>query len=305
MRREVEEVAALLPPLEGVACLPLDAGGVAALSFTPALAAPRRTMLYLHGGGFAVGSARSHRDIAGRLALAAHARVVSLDYRLAPENPFPAALEDALAAYRWTIAREARPQDVVVAGDSAGGGLVLSTLVALRDSGEPLPAAAVCISPWVDLEALGTSMTTNVALDPTIQRDGVLRAAALYLGSADPRTPLASPIHADLAGLPPLLIQVGTAETLLDDARRIAELAWRAGVAVTLEIWEGMVHDWHLFACMLHEGREAIDRIGRFARHHAAPSESVAVHGVIPLRSPRHGLGTRDSTRSTFVGTVN
>jgi acetyl esterase/lipase len=177
-------------------------------------------------------------------------------------------VEDSTAAYRWLLSTGVDPARLVIAGDSAGGGLTVATLVALRDAGEPLPAAAVCLSPWVDLEALGESMTTRAEADPMVQREGLLQTAKAYLGDADPRTPLATPLYADLRELPPLLIQVGTAETLLDDSTRLAERAKSAGVDVALEVWDDMFHVWQFFAGMLPEGQQAIDRIGEFIRKH-------------------------------------
>jgi acetyl esterase/lipase len=190
--------------------------------------------------------------------------VLLIDYRLAPEHPHPAAVEDAVAAYRFLLQQGISPKRIALAGDSAGGGLVVATLVALRDAGEKLPAAGVSLSPWIDLECLGESMKTKAALDPMVQKEGVLQLAALYLGGKSPRTPLAAPLYADLSGLPPLLIQVGTAETLLDDASRLAERARKAGVNVTYDPWEGMIHVWQLFAPMLDEGKQAIDKLGAF-----------------------------------------
>jgi acetyl esterase/lipase len=191
-----------------------------------------------------------------------------VEYRLAPEHPFPAAVEDATAAYRWLLASGVRPAGIAIAGDSAGGGLTLATLVALRDAGDPLPAAAVCLSPWVDLEGIGDSMATKAAADPFVRKEMIQFMAQQYLGERSLRTPLAAPLYADLHGLPPLLIQVGTAETLLDDSTRIAERARAAGVSVTLDTWDNMIHVWQLFAPMLPEGQQAIERIGAFIREH-------------------------------------
>ena len=161
-----------------------------------------------------------------------------IDYRLAPEHPHPAAVEDSVAAYRWMLAQGLKPARIAVAGDSAGGGLTVATLVAIRDAKLPLPGAGACLSPWVDLEGIGESMTTKADVDPIVQKAGLLQMAAAYLGGKAPRTPLAAPLYADLSGLPPLLIQVGTAETLLDDASRLAERARKAGVTVSYEPWE-------------------------------------------------------------------
>ena len=249
---------------EGVTCTPVDAGGVSAEWSVAAGVDETKVVLYVHGGGYVMGSAGSHRDVTGRLSKAAGARVLSLNYRLAPEHPFPAPVDDAVAAYRWLLAQGISPGNIAVAGDSAGGGLAIATLLALRDAGEPLPAAGIGISPWVDMEGTGESMTTRAAVDPVVQKEGLLGMAKLYLGDADPKNPLAAPLHADLAGLPPLLLQVGDAETLLDDSTRLAEKARAAGVDVTLKVWDEMPHVWHLFAPILPEGRQAIDEIGSF-----------------------------------------
>jgi monoterpene epsilon-lactone hydrolase len=251
-----------------VRCDPVDAGGVPAEWITTPGVVPERVIYYLHGGGYVIGSINTHREMVSRLSRAAGARVLILDYRLAPENPFPAAVDDSVAAYRWLLSDGVDPARLVIAGESAGGGLTVATLVALRDASEPLPRAGICLSPWVDLECLGESMVTKAAMDPLVNRDGGLIWAKAYLGDADPRTPLASPLHADLMGLPPLLIQVGTAECLFDDATRLADRARAAGVDVTLEPWDDMIHMWHMFAAILPEGQQAIDRIGEFIHQH-------------------------------------
>jgi len=251
-----------------VRCDSVDAGGVPAEWITTPGVVAERVIYYLHGGGYVLGSINTHREMVSRLSRAANARVLIIDYRLAPENRFPAALDDSVAAYRWLLSVGVAPARLVIAGDSAGGGLTVATLVALRDAGEPLPRTGVCLSPWVDLECLGESMATKAGIDPMVTRDSVLMLAKAYLGDANPRTPLASPLYADLAGLPPLLIQVGTTEALFDDAKRLADRARAAGVDVTLEPWDDMVHVWHLFAAILPEGQQAIDRIGEFVRQH-------------------------------------
>ncbi len=224
------------------------------------------TLLYLHGGGYVIGSINSHRDLISRLARAAGARALAIDYRLAPEHPFPAAVEDATKAYRWLLRQGVRPEKIVVAGDSAGGGLTVATLLALRDAGDALPAAAVCISPWTDLEITGETMVTKKDVDPMIRPEDAKGGAERYHGTTDPSHPLISPINADLSGLPPMLVQVGTSEVLLSDSTRLAERAKAAGVDVTLEQWEEMIHVWHFFAFMLPEGQQAIDRIGEYVR---------------------------------------
>jgi phosphinothricin tripeptide acetyl hydrolase len=225
-------------------------------------------VLYLHGGGYVIGSPPSHRHLAAAIAGAAAANALLLDYRLAPEHPYPAAVEDATAAYRWLLARGIAPGSVVIAGDSAGGGLTVATLLALREARVPLPAAGVCISPWVDLTCSGGSYVTKAAADPIVGRAGVEQMARAYLGSTAPREPLASPLFADLRGLPPLLIHVGSEEVLLDDSVQLAERARAAGVDTTLEVYERMIHVWHWFLPMLDEAQTAVEAIGRFARRH-------------------------------------
>jgi monoterpene epsilon-lactone hydrolase len=268
LRANFEAMAGAFPLPDAVTCDPVRIGDLRAEWHRPAGAGDDAAILYLHGGGYVVGSLATHRTLVAAIAAAAAIPALAIDYRLAPEWPFPAALEDATAAYRWLLAQGIAPERVVVAGDSAGGGLTLATLVALRDAKTPLPAAAVCLSPWVDLEGVGESMTVRAARDPIISRDLVVWLARKYLGALDSRTPLAAPLYAELGGLPPLLIQVGEAETLYDDAVRIAERATKAGVVVTLDPWPDMIHVWQLFAPMAPEGRDAIAAIGRFIRRH-------------------------------------
>lgn len=246
----------------------VDAGGVPAEWVAAPGIDDGQIILYLHGGGYVIGSPATHRRLAYDLSAAAGARVLLLDYRLAPEHPFPAAVDDAARAWRWLLAQGFRGERLAVAGDSAGGGLTISTLVNLRDQRLALPACAVAISPWVDLEGLGHSITARAEQDPMVQRDGLLWMASLYLGGADPRTPLAAPLHADLNGLPPVLVQVGTAETLLDDSLRIADRLQASGVAVTLRVWPNMIHVWPLFAPHLSEGRDGCIEAGEFIRRH-------------------------------------
>jgi epsilon-lactone hydrolase len=238
--------------------------GVGAQMLTPADCDADRAILYLHGGGYVFGSLKSHAGMVAEVARAARCRVLQLDYRRAPEHPFPAAVEDATAAYQWLLRRGFAPERIAIAGDSAGGGLVLSMLVASRAQGIPLAGAAVCLSPWVDMEATGESYRTRERIDPLVQRKVVDEVTRLYLNGQDPRTPTASPIHADLTGFPPLLIQVGEREILFSDSEALAKKARALGVDVTFEEWPGMVHVWHLHYPMLASGREAIERIGLF-----------------------------------------
>jgi epsilon-lactone hydrolase len=233
------------------------------------------TVLYLHGGGYYFCSPQTHRSLVFALARRSSARIFSLDYRLAPEHPFPAALDDALAAYRRLVADGVSPRTIVIAGDSAGGGLALATLLALRDAGDPLPAGGLLFSPWTDLAATGASITSNDGRDPMFFGAAVGRAARLYLGDADARDPLASPVYGRFDGLPPLFIQVGDTEVLLDDSTRVADRARAAGITVDLEIWPKMPHAFQMFAPFMPEANRALDRAANF------------VHSVVALDNER------------------
>jgi epsilon-lactone hydrolase len=237
---------------------PVTAGGMQAEWTTTPNAARDAALLYLHGGGYVIGSLDSHRHLAAEAGRACGIAGLALDYRLAPEHPFPAAVEDALAGYRFLLGRGLAPGRIAIAGDSAGGGLVVAAMLAIRDAGLPQPSCGWYISPWVDMEALGETMTSRALADPTVQRAGLLDMARLYLNGADWRSPLAAPIYADLTGLMPLMIQVGACETLIDDALRLAGAAGAADIRVDLQIWPEMIHVWHLFHPELTAGREAI-----------------------------------------------
>jgi acetyl esterase/lipase len=269
-RERMEKLADFLGGAPDARVEKVNAGGVpAAWVAAPGIDAGR-AILYLHGGGYVIGSVNTHLRLAYDLSAAASARVLLIDYRLAPEHPFPAAVDDATRAWNWLIAQGYDPKRLAIAGDSAGGGLTIAVTVNLRDKGLGPPACAVAISPWVDLEGLGGSMTTLAAVDPMVQKQGLLWMAGLYLNGADPKHPLAAPLYADLKGLPPMLIQVGTAETLLDDATRIAEKLHAAGVEAKLSVWPNMIHVWPLFAPHLSEGREGCAEAGAFIRAHTA-----------------------------------
>ncbi len=268
-RAGFEQMGAMFPVDADIKREPVTANGVKAEWVSAPDADPGRAILYLHGGGYVIGSINTHRSLAARLSRAAKARVLVIDYRLAPEHPFPAAVDDSVAAYRWMLAQGLKASRIAVSGDSAGGGLTAATLVAIRDAKLPVPAAGALLSPWVDMEGIGESMTSKDSVDPMVHKDGLLGMAKAYLAGQNPRTPLAAPLYADLTGLPPLLIQVGTAETLLDDSSRLAERAKKAGVNVTYEPWENMIHVFQLFAPMLDEGQQAIEKIGAFVRKHA------------------------------------
>jgi monoterpene epsilon-lactone hydrolase len=243
----------------------VDAGGVFAHWLDAPGADAERVLLFLHGGGFELGSLRSDGELAARLGRASGMRVLFPEYRLAPEHPFPAAVDDVLAVWRWLRAEGQGARSIAVAGDSAGGGLAVSLLVAARDAGQELPAAGVLMSPTVDLTSSGASMTERVDQDPFSTPEMLRRFAAQYLAGADPRTPLASPLFASLSGLPPLLILVGTADLLLSDSERLAAEAAEAGVDVTLEVGEGLPH---VYPIMLGtpEAAEATERMGKFLR---------------------------------------
>ncbi len=266
MRASMEAATQVLPLPDDVRCESVDAGGVPAEWTTTPGAAADRVLIYFHGGGYISGSVGTHRLLVGDLSRVSGMRVLSVDYRLGPEHPFPAAVEDAVKAYKFVRARGIPAARIAFAGDSAGGGLTVATLLALRDAREALPAAGVCISPWLDLSLSGESMTSKAAVDPMLGDARLRTMATGYLAGTDARTPLASPLFADLGGLPPLLVHVGTAEVLLDDATRFAERARKAGVAVELEVWDDMIHVWHAFAIVLPEGKQALDRIGAYLR---------------------------------------
>lgn len=229
-----------------------------------------QVILYLHGGAFFLPYDKPHLDLVARLGRSARMSALLVDYRLAPEHPYPAALDDVITSYQWLLERGHSPTNLTIAGDSSGGTLTLAALLWLRDAGVSLPAAAVCLSPWTDLSGSGDSMQSNARADFINSVTHLKVTANLYAGDHDLRAPLISPLYADLAGLPPLLIQVGTKEVLLDDSTRLAERARSAGVDVTLETWTGMFHVFQLCAGLVPEARKAIDHIAAFLRHRAA-----------------------------------
>ncbi len=264
-RRNFEIFMAAMPGAADVAFDEIHIADRSAVWLKPPEAPDSRVLLFFHGGGFVIGSPRTHRGLAGDLARAAGARALSVDYRLAPEHPFPAALDDCIAAYRWLLDQDIPAEAIVLAGDSAGGNLVLASLLTLRDSGIPLPRGACLFSPWVDLALAGDSFESKASIDPRMTQQTLRNYAKAYLAGRDALLPLASPLYArTLSGLPPLLIQVGSDELLLDDATRLATRAGHANVGVRLEIWPGMTHVWQAYAPMLGEGRQAIDEAGRF-----------------------------------------
>jgi len=265
-RRARLDAIGAAPPAADIPLESVDAGGVAAeWSLAPG-SDGARVLIYLHGGGYCSGSIASHRGMVTEVGRAAKVRTLAVGYRLAPEHPFPAALEDALAAYGFLLDHGIAPGRIAIGGDSAGGGLTLATMISLRDAGNPLPGCAWLVSPWVDLKMTGASIVDKAEVDPLIAKPYLEELASAYLAGADPAGALASPLNADLAGLPPLLVQVGSAETLLDDAVRIARKAAVADVAVRLEVWPHMIHAWHLWAAELDDGRRAIASAGAFIR---------------------------------------
>jgi len=271
-RRSIRAAARWIPrPPAGTEVQAVDAGGVPGEFVATAATRHDRHLLFLHGGGYVTGSPALYRHFTWRIATAARARVLAIDYRLAPEHPFPAALDDALGAYRWLLAGRADPQRTAVIGDSAGGGLALALLLRLRDDGLERPAAAIALSPWTDLALSGASLSLNAKSDPMLNVAGARLFAGCYLAGADPRNPYASPLYGNPAGLPPTLIHVGSDEILRDDAVRMADNLRAAGCLVQLEVWPRMPHGWHLFAPVLPEARTAIGRIGAFTDQVLAP----------------------------------
>lgn len=256
--------------LPGVQAEEFNANGVTGDWVWMPGAAADRVLLYFHGGAYVMGSARTHRDLAARLSQATGVRVAVPNYRLAPENPYPAALEDATAVYVWLLDQGIKPQHIAFCGDSAGGNLAVVTLLALREAGVALPAAAILLSPWTDFTLSGESVKTRAKVDPMIRLDAADEQFAAYVGRADRADPLISPIFADLQGLPPLLIHVGNDEVLLDDSVRMAERARAAGVEVELKIWDGMWHVFQTLAVMLPEGQESIAELGQFVKDHVS-----------------------------------
>jgi len=257
IRSAMDAALAQIRPVEGTRMAPGDFGGVSGEEVVCANSRPIGTVLYLHGGGYVIGGPQTYRGLTARLAKGTGASVVSIDYRLAPEHPFPAALDDAEAAYRALLARQPA-SSIVVAGDSAGGGLSLALALRLKQAGLPQPAGIFVISPWTDLQQSSETCTTKAAADPMLSREGLDSMASAYLGGANGRDPMASPVHGDYAGVAPILIHVGADEVLLGDSVSLSLAAGASGAAVRLEIWPEMIHVWHSFADRLAPAREAI-----------------------------------------------
>lgn len=257
-----------LPVDDSVRVRESELGGVHGVWYRPEGADPGGTILYFHGGGYMFGTARNSGHVTARLASQAGVNAFSVDYRLSWQAPFPAALKDALLSYTALLDTGRAPKTIALAGDSAGGGLVFALLIAIRDNGLPLPAVGFSSSAFTDLTVSGDSVSE--VDDPIVSRAGLKMLADSYLCGADPTTPLASPLHGDLSGLPPLLLQVGEREILRDDTTRIAERARAAGVDVTLEVLNGLIHIWQYFGPDLPETRESEQRAGRFIRSRLA-----------------------------------
>jgi acetyl esterase/lipase len=267
MRKDIDARGSAFGLKPDVTVDKVTANGVSAEWTSTPDAARDAAILYLHGGGYVIGSLDSHRHVVAEAGRAAGVRTLAIDYRLAPEHPFPAPVDDTLAAYRFLLSSGIKPGRIAIAGDSAGGGLVVGAMLAIKDAGLPQPGCGWCISPWVDMQALGASFTDRSATDPTVQKATIEFMAQTYLGGADPRSPYAAPIYGDLKGLAPLLIQVGACETLLDDSLQLARVAGMADVMVDLQIWPEMIHVWHLFHPQLAAGRRAIAAGGNFVRN--------------------------------------
>jgi acetyl esterase/lipase len=289
-RERLDEVGAVWPVAGDVTLEAVNAGGPAGeFSIVPG-SDSSKVLVFFHGGGYCSGSIVSHRRMVTEAGRVCGARTLAVGYRLAPEHPFPAALDDALAAWQFLHARGIEAHRMLIGGDSAGAGLALALLQRLRDAGEALPACAWLVSPWTDLTMSGDTLASKDAVDPLIHKPYLEELAAAYIPAAiDRRDPRISPLFANLAGLPPLLVQVGSEETLLADATRFAEVAGAARVAVTLEVWPHMIHAWPLWNAGLEAGRQALVHLGAFARRHMAQGERAlrAVTSARPAAPPR------------------
>ncbi len=268
LRDNMNAQSGMMPAPDGISFEEATVGGVAGLWARPDGGVTDAVVLYLHGGGYVIGSPDSHRNITAQLAQRLGCSVLSLDYALAPEAPHPAAVNDAVAAYQALLADGIAPSKIAISGDSAGGGLTLAMLMKLRDDGIAMPACAVPLSPWTDLTLSGDSMQSMAGLDPMCNADGLGRMAAWFVGDHDYQDPYISPLFGDATGLPPLLIHVGEIETLRDDAVRFATLAAAAGVDCTVKVFPEMVHVFQVFAGIVPEADAALDEIAEFLRTH-------------------------------------
>jgi epsilon-lactone hydrolase len=268
-RQRLDEIGSVWPVASDVTLAPVDVDGIAGEWSTVPDSDSSRVLLFLHGGGYCSGSIISHRRMVSEAGRAAGVRTLAIAYRLAPENPFPAAFDDALNAWHFLRGHGIAAEHIAIGGDSAGGGLSLAVALKLRNNKEKLPACLWLVSPWTDLTMSGSTLVTKDAVDPLIHKGYLCELADAYLGrAADRRDPSVSPLFAELTGMPPMLIQVGSAETLLDDSVRLAAATGQADVPVSLEIWPHMIHAWHLWNARLEPGREALRSAGTFMREH-------------------------------------
>ncbi|MEC9247727.1 MAG: alpha/beta hydrolase [Pseudomonadota bacterium] len=268
MRETLDNVGGKSSRLSEVLCERLRIEGREIYHFHTSRAPIEKIILYLHGGGYVMGSSKSHRALLERLCVSFGGSVFSVDYRLAPEFPFPAALDDVLNVYNWFLRDGLSPGQLVVAGDSAGGGLALATLINIREEGLPQPACGMFISPWTDLAVTGESIESCAAIDPIVNKETLVKFRSMYLNGALATTPLASPLYANLQGLCPILIQVGGSEILLDDSLRLASKLKEVEVDTCLQIWDDMIHVWHIFSPVLDKGKEAIKVLASYANNH-------------------------------------
>lgn len=266
-RERMEQIGEAFPPPEEVKIEAFSLEGLPAEWLTPPGFKGKRTLLYFHGGGFVAGSLNSSRNLAAHIALAGDIRVLNVEYRLAPENPYPAAVEDALTAYRWLLDQGVVPGKIAVGGDSAGGGLALGLMHWLRKGKHPFPGALALMSPATDATFSGDSFKENEESDILFEKEHLTRFLKAYLGAHPPDDPLASPLFGNFDGFPPMLIQVSQVEMLRDDSTQVAEKAKAAGVDVTLEIWEEMTHVWQYYVSFLPEAKEAVKNMGTFLKN--------------------------------------
>jgi len=261
-RAGMEKMTSMAKMPDGVRTEKINCDGVPAEWIIPQNLKNPGVVLYLHGGGYAMGSINTHRALMARIADASKTKVLGIEYRLAPENPFPCAIDDAFKAYNWLLEQGFDHSKIVISGDSAGGGLTVALLIRIRDENAPRPAAGVCLSPWLDLVATGESILKLADEDPLIDLTSVKQFALYYAPEEKLKHPWISPLYADLTGLPPIYIQVSTSEILLDDTRRFAEKAQFAGIDIQVEYWEKMVHVWQAFGSYLPEALQAIQKLG-------------------------------------------
>ena len=267
LRKETKDAGNIIPLPKNTKFKTVSVGNIDAEWITCGEFETDKIFMFMHGGGYYRGSIASTRATVARISAEAKVRCLSIEYRLAPEYPFPAAIDDTYTAYNWLLKEGVKPKNIIVSGQSAGGGLCLALLLKLKENFFSQPRGAVALSPWTDLTQSGKTMKINADIDPVISKKYLDRMANLYLAKTPNTTPLASPLYGELSGLPPLLVQVGSAETMLDDSRRFVEKAKEAKVDVQIEVYKDMFHGWHGSAHILKDGEKAIKNIGLFCRH--------------------------------------